>query len=103
MGSRQPVSPFFTVARLPANILVVRLDGLPFPAEYFDFVHIAGIGLGVPEDEVCISFRVRDVIKYDIAVAICVRGIFVLRGAHRQNADAQNPGSVQGNEERWCP
>ncbi|KAJ7285091.1 S-adenosyl-L-methionine-dependent methyltransferase [Mycena rebaudengoi] len=27
------------------------LDGLPFPAEYFDFVHIAGIGLGVPEDE----------------------------------------------------
>ncbi|KAF7336691.1 Methyltransf-25 domain-containing protein [Mycena venus] len=27
------------------------LDGLPFPSEYFDFVHISGIGLGVPEDE----------------------------------------------------
>ncbi|KAF7312408.1 Methyltransf-25 domain-containing protein [Mycena indigotica] len=27
------------------------LDGLPFPSDYFDFVHIANIGLGVPEDE----------------------------------------------------
>ncbi|KAJ7227287.1 S-adenosyl-L-methionine-dependent methyltransferase [Mycena pura] len=27
------------------------LDGLPFPSDYFDFVHISGIGLGVPEDE----------------------------------------------------
>ncbi|TFK74102.1 hypothetical protein BDN72DRAFT_833810 [Pluteus cervinus] len=27
------------------------LDGLPFPAEFFDFVRIVGIGLGVPEDE----------------------------------------------------
>ncbi|KAJ7158655.1 hypothetical protein C8R46DRAFT_396374 [Mycena filopes] len=27
------------------------LDGLPFPSEHFDFVHISGIGLGVPEDE----------------------------------------------------
>ncbi|KAJ6609229.1 S-adenosyl-L-methionine-dependent methyltransferase [Mycena sp. CBHHK59/15] len=27
------------------------LDGLPFASDHFDFVHIAGIGLGVPEDE----------------------------------------------------
>jgi len=27
------------------------LDGLPFPPDHFDFVHISGIGLGVPEDE----------------------------------------------------
>ncbi|KAJ7274314.1 S-adenosyl-L-methionine-dependent methyltransferase [Mycena haematopus] len=27
------------------------LDGLPFHSDYFDFVHISGIGLGVPEDE----------------------------------------------------
>lgn len=27
------------------------LDGLPFPPSYFDFVRIANIGLGVPEDE----------------------------------------------------
>ncbi|KAJ7170762.1 S-adenosyl-L-methionine-dependent methyltransferase [Mycena crocata] len=27
------------------------LDGLPFPSDHFDFVHISGIGLGVPEDE----------------------------------------------------
>ncbi|KAJ6521313.1 hypothetical protein B0H19DRAFT_1204046 [Mycena capillaripes] len=27
------------------------LDGLPFPSDYFDFVHISNIGLGVPEDE----------------------------------------------------
>ncbi|KAJ7455356.1 hypothetical protein B0H11DRAFT_2067763 [Mycena galericulata] len=27
------------------------LDGLPFRSDYFDFVHISGIGLGVPEDE----------------------------------------------------
>ncbi|KAJ6576596.1 hypothetical protein DFH09DRAFT_1149810 [Mycena vulgaris] len=27
------------------------LDGLPFPTAQFDFVHISGIGLGVPEDE----------------------------------------------------
>ncbi|KAF8896458.1 hypothetical protein BD779DRAFT_586901 [Infundibulicybe gibba] len=27
------------------------LDGLPFPPDTFDFVRIAGIGLGVPEDE----------------------------------------------------
>ncbi|KAJ7678912.1 hypothetical protein DFH06DRAFT_1078177 [Mycena polygramma] len=27
------------------------LDGLPFPSDHFDFVHIANIGLGVPEDE----------------------------------------------------
>lgn len=28
------------------------LDGLPFPPASFDFVRIANIGLGVPEDEV---------------------------------------------------
>ncbi|KAJ7364117.1 hypothetical protein DFH08DRAFT_838383 [Mycena albidolilacea] len=27
------------------------LDCLPFPSDHFDFVHISGIGLGVPEDE----------------------------------------------------
>ncbi|KAJ7126888.1 S-adenosyl-L-methionine-dependent methyltransferase [Mycena epipterygia] len=27
------------------------LEGLPFPSDHFDFVHISGIGLGVPEDE----------------------------------------------------
>ncbi|KAK7033191.1 Methyltransf-25 domain-containing protein [Favolaschia claudopus] len=27
------------------------LDGLPFPSDHFDFVHVSGIGLGVPEDE----------------------------------------------------
>ncbi|TRM64367.1 hypothetical protein BD626DRAFT_400540 [Schizophyllum amplum] len=27
------------------------LDGLPFPPDHFDFVRIAGLGLGVPEDE----------------------------------------------------
>ncbi|KAF7374822.1 Methyltransf-25 domain-containing protein [Mycena sanguinolenta] len=27
------------------------LDGLPFHSDYFDFIHISGIGLGVPEDE----------------------------------------------------
>ncbi|CAK5268403.1 unnamed protein product, partial [Mycena citricolor] len=27
------------------------LDGLPFASNFFDYVHIAGIGLGVPEDE----------------------------------------------------
>ncbi|KAF4571514.1 hypothetical protein EYR36_008853 [Pleurotus pulmonarius] len=27
------------------------LDGLPFPPSHFDFVRVAGIGLGVPEDE----------------------------------------------------
>jgi hypothetical protein len=29
-----------------------RLDGLPFESDFFDFVRIVGIGLGVPEDEV---------------------------------------------------
>ncbi|KAF7316779.1 Methyltransf-25 domain-containing protein [Mycena chlorophos] len=27
------------------------LDGLPFISDYFDFVHISGISMGVPEDE----------------------------------------------------
>jgi len=29
-----------------------RLDGLPFASNYFDFVRMNGMGLGVPEDEV---------------------------------------------------
>ena len=34
------------------NLAPLRLDGLPFPPDYFDFVRIAGLGLAVPEDEV---------------------------------------------------
>lgn len=41
---------------LPNTLPVVTgfpsLDGLPFPPDHFDFVRIARIGLGVPEDEV---------------------------------------------------
>lgn len=32
--------------------VTLRLEGLPFPPNHFDFVRIVGIGLGVPEDEV---------------------------------------------------
>ncbi|KAJ6531899.1 hypothetical protein B0H19DRAFT_1189137 [Mycena capillaripes] len=39
------------------------LDGLPFPSDYFDFVHISNIGLGVPEDEVCSFLEVSRVLK----------------------------------------
>lgn len=28
-----------------------RLDGLPFPPQYFDFVRVSGLGLAIPEDE----------------------------------------------------
>jgi len=34
-----------------AKLNETRLDGLPFPRDHFDFVRVAGIGLGVPEDE----------------------------------------------------
>jgi len=28
-----------------------RLDGLPFPPQYFDFVRVSGLGLAIPQDE----------------------------------------------------
>lgn len=35
-----------------AQLLLLSLDGLPFPPNHFDLVRIVGIGMGVPEDEV---------------------------------------------------
>jgi hypothetical protein len=50
MDSRQSVRIFYPVTRqylLSSN----RLDGLPFPPQYFDFVRASGLGLAIPEDE----------------------------------------------------
>ncbi|KAJ7773356.1 hypothetical protein B0H16DRAFT_1512087 [Mycena metata] len=50
----EPLRPLPIANELAARVRWVHgnlLDGLPFPSEQFDFVHISGIGLGVPEDE----------------------------------------------------
>lgn len=31
----------------------ISLEGLPFSTNRFDFVRVSGVGLGIPEDEVC--------------------------------------------------
>jgi hypothetical protein len=55
----------------------IRLDGLPFESNRFDFVRIVGIGLGVPEDEVSehLKFELPDCLQTRLLVAICLGGM----------------------------
>jgi hypothetical protein len=58
------------------HVAFSRLDGLPFHSDYFDFVRIAGIGLGVPEDEVSGELDCPKIHgSHVIAVAVCFGGI----------------------------
>lgn len=52
------------------------LEGLPFPPQVFDYVRIAGIGLGVPEDEVSSSIIPAVLLTDGRAVAISPGGIY---------------------------
>lgn len=59
----------------------LRLDSLPFPPSHFDFVRVAGIGLGVPEDEVRESSHqityLSDIDNHGALVAVCLGGIYL--------------------------
>jgi hypothetical protein len=50
MGTRQSVRIFHPITR-QYLLSLNRLDGLPFPPQYFDFVRVSGLGLAIPEDE----------------------------------------------------
>jgi len=39
-----------------ALLNLLRLNGLPFPPEHFDFVRAVGLDMAIPEDEVCRSY-----------------------------------------------
>jgi len=76
--------------------LPVRLDGLPFPSSQFDFVRIAYIGLGVPEDEVCgtlpslLFFFTPDLSRVVYLVAVCIRGTYVTDRIWKTTSDMES-------------
>jgi hypothetical protein len=53
MGTRQSVG-LADCCYVLSSSVNIRLDGLPFESNHFDFVRVVGIGLGVPEDEVSV-------------------------------------------------